>query len=75
MANMYWTTPAADRITHPARHLELGLSRRLGTALKALQYGRMVSVLDRLPDAYLDQAGLRRSDIPEHARRIVYDGE
>jgi uncharacterized protein YjiS (DUF1127 family) len=32
----------------------------------------MVAVLNRLPDEYLKQAGLRRCDIPEHARRLVY---
>ena len=48
------------------------LARGLGAGLKRLQYAQMVAALDRLPDRYLKQAGLRRSDIPEYARRAIY---
>ena len=47
----------------------------LGAGLRAMQYGQMVSVLNQLPDIHLKEAGLRRSDIPEHARRAVYGTE
>jgi uncharacterized protein YjiS (DUF1127 family) len=72
MANSYWTTPAASRIASPALHIGSGLGHWLGAAAKGLQYGQMVSVLNRLPDEYLAEAGLQRSDIPEHAHRLVY---
>lgn len=48
------------------------LRRHLGAGLKRLQYGQMISVLNRLPDSYLAEAGLQRRDIPEHARQAVY---
>ena len=48
------------------------LGRKFGAGLQALQYAQMIAVLNRLPDTYLDEAGLRRSDIPEHARRAIY---
>jgi uncharacterized protein YjiS (DUF1127 family) len=56
----------------PALHPGIGIGRRLRAALKAIQYGQMVSVLNRLPDEHLAEAGLRRSDIPAQARRSVY---
>ena len=49
-------------------HVRSAFSR----GLKGLQYGQMISVLNRLPDTYLKQAGLRRPDIPDFARRAVY---
>ena len=48
---------------------------RLAAALKAVQYARMVSVLHRLSDSQLVSAGLRRRDIPEHARRLIYSDD
>ena len=45
---------------------------RLKAGLKMLQYGQMISVLNRLPDSYLAESGLQRRDIPELARRAVY---
>jgi uncharacterized protein YjiS (DUF1127 family) len=48
------------------------IARTLRAGLKSIQYGQMISVLNRLPDTYLNEAGLRRCDIPEHARRSVY---
>lgn len=32
----------------------------------------MVAVLNRLADEHMRQVGLRRADIPEHARKLVY---
>lgn len=50
------------------------LGRSLGNGMRHIQYGQMVSVLNRLPDSCLAEAGLRRRDIPDHARRAVYGG-
>lgn len=47
----------------------------LARGLKRIHYAQMVSVLNRLPDIYLNESGLRRGDIPEHARRLVYGEE
>ena len=60
------------RIEETGRRARLSLGGRLRAFLKSVQYGQMVSVLNRLPDVYLKQAGLRRCDIPRHARRLVY---
>jgi uncharacterized protein YjiS (DUF1127 family) len=56
----------------PARHVWCRLGRSLRTGLKHVQYAQMVSVLNRLPDVYLKEAGLRRCDISEHARRSIF---
>jgi hypothetical protein len=44
----------------------------MGAALQAVQCAQMISVLNQLPDTCLREAGLRRDDIPEHARRTIY---
>ena len=44
----------------------------MGAALQAVQCAQMISVLNQLPDTHLREAGLRRDDIPEHARRTIY---
>ena len=59
---------AGGGIEAPWRRVRSALSR----GLKGLQYGQMISVLNRLPDTYLNEAGLRRPDIPDFARRAVY---
>ena len=46
--------------------------RKMGAALQAVQCAQMVSVMNQLPDTYLSEAGLRREDLPEHARRTIY---
>lgn len=48
------------------------LVRKMGAALQAVQCAQMASVLNQLPDTYLREAGLRRDDIPEYARRTIY---
>ncbi len=48
------------------------LLRKMGAALQAVQCAQMASVLNQLPDNCLSEAGLRRDDIPEHARRTIY---
>jgi hypothetical protein len=40
------------------------LVRKMGAGLQAVQYAQMISVLNQLPDTYLNEAGLRRHDIP-----------
>jgi len=61
---------------NPARHGLRRLTRRCGQALsravRRVQYGQMVSVLIRLPDQQLAQIGIRRSDIPAYARKLIY---
>ena len=47
------------------------IRRKMSAALKAVQCAQMVSVLNQLPDTYLREAGLRREDLPEHARRTI----
>jgi uncharacterized protein YjiS (DUF1127 family) len=59
---------AADRLGTASLQVRSMLSR----GLKALQYGQMISGLNRMPDTYLKEAGLRRRDIPDFARRAVY---
>ena len=51
------------------------VGRKFAAGLQSLQYAQMIGVLNRLPDTYLDGAGLRRCDIPEHARRAIYGDE
>jgi uncharacterized protein YjiS (DUF1127 family) len=65
-------TAHAWRIEESGLRLRSPLGRILRAVLRNVQYGQMVAVLNRLPDVYLKQAGLRRCDIPEHARRLVY---
>jgi len=60
--------PATDWIETASLRVRSTLWR----GLKAIQYGQMISVLNRMPDILLNDIGLRRSDIPEHARRAVY---
>lgn len=49
------------------------LARRLAAALKLVQYGRQVQALSQLPDHLLADIGLRRSEIPAYARRLIYE--
>jgi uncharacterized protein YjiS (DUF1127 family) len=51
------------------------VGRRFRAAMKSMQYAQMVSALNRVPDTYINEAGLRRCDIPGHARRLVYGDE
>jgi uncharacterized protein YjiS (DUF1127 family) len=48
------------------------VGHKLAAGLQALQYAQMIAVMNRLPDDYLEKAGLQRGDIPEHARRAIY---
>ena len=41
--------------------------------IRTLQYGRMMSVLDKMPNELLDEIGISRSEIPEYARSLVYE--
>ena len=51
------------------------VGRKVAAGLQALQYAQMISVMNRLPDDYLAKAGLRRGDIPDHARQAIYGEE
>jgi uncharacterized protein YjiS (DUF1127 family) len=63
-----WTDSPLSRASSTIR-------RNFGAGLQALQYAQMIAVMNRLPDDYLDKAGLRRGEIPEHARRAIYGDE
>lgn len=63
---------AAGWIETPRFRAGATLLRKLGAGLQHIQYAQMVSVLNQLPDTYLSEAGLRRDDLPEHARRTIY---
>ncbi len=51
-----------------------GLRDRASAILKGVEYTQTVRALDSLPDHVLATAGLRRRDIPDHARRLIYGG-
>ena len=41
--------------------------------IRTLQYGRMKSVLYKMPNDHLDEIGIGRSQIPEYAHSLVYE--
>ena len=51
------------------------VAHKFEAMMKAMQHAQMVSALNRVPDIYLNEAGVRRCDIPGHARRLVYGDE
>ena len=63
---------AASSITAPLSRAVSSLARSVGAGLRRVQYAQMVSVLHRMSDRHLNDAGIRRRDIPELARRLVY---
>jgi uncharacterized protein YjiS (DUF1127 family) len=63
---------AAGWIEAPGSRAGATLVRKMGAALQAVQCAQMISVLNQLPDTCLSETGLRRADIPEHARRTIY---
>jgi uncharacterized protein YjiS (DUF1127 family) len=71
-AYMHRVALAAGWIEAPGSRAGSILMRKMGAALQALQYAQMVAVLHQLPDTCLSEAGLRRDEIPEHARRTIY---
>jgi uncharacterized protein YjiS (DUF1127 family) len=70
------TVDAGESVKERTR---IGFAGRLRARLRAvtrrLRYGRMVQALSRLPDHQLAAIGLRRSAIPAHARRLVYEDD
>ena len=48
------------------------VARGISTAIKRLQYARMKSVLAQMPDHHLKAIGIRRSEIPAYAHRLVH---
>ena len=49
------------------------LGRRLAAALKQVQYGRQMQALGQLSDRQLAEIGLRRSEIPAYAWRLIHE--
>jgi uncharacterized protein YjiS (DUF1127 family) len=47
------------------------LGARLGHVIRRLQHGRMMAVLNGMSDVQLANIGIARSDIPQHAARLV----
>ena len=50
------------------------IRRRLAAALKQVQYGRQMQALGQLSDRQLAEIGLRRSEIPAYAWRLIHEG-
>jgi hypothetical protein len=68
-----WTgTPMFRAGTSTVARLARRAARVSGRGFRAMQYARLLSAMHQLPDSCLNQAGLRRSDLPEHCRRAVY---
>jgi uncharacterized protein YjiS (DUF1127 family) len=63
---------ATGRIEPPVFRAGCTIVRKMHAALRAVQCAQMISVLNQLPDNCLREAGLRRDDIPQHARRTIY---
>ena len=59
-------------ITEP-RGLWTGFRLRVRSAVRSVQYARMVQALSELSDEHLAAAGLTRADIPRRAHECVYD--
>lgn len=53
--------------------LLLRMGHGMAAAVKRVQYGQMVAVLNQMTDEQLDMIGLPRRDIPAHARRLIYE--
>lgn len=51
------------------------LAKRGQEWILVIQYARMMSVLSNMPDYLLNEIGISRSEIPSHARRLVYGPE
>ncbi|QFT59805.1 hypothetical protein FIU94_13310 [Sulfitobacter sp. THAF37] len=54
-----------------------GAARTIDTVVRAMQYSRMVSVLNARSDRQLEEMGITRGDIPQHAAYLLdyeYDG-
>lgn len=55
-----------------ARAIGRGVARGIGRSVRALQYGRMIGVLEQLPDHQLARIGVTRAQIPAYARHLIY---
>ncbi|HUF88223.1 MAG TPA: DUF1127 domain-containing protein [Thermohalobaculum sp.] len=56
-----------------ASRLASRIGRRLAAALKQVQYGRQMQALSQLSDGQLAEIGLRRSEIPAYAWRLIHE--
>ncbi len=69
------TSPTSVGLGSQLSDLGKRLAKRWRKWILAVQYARMMSVLVNLPDQLLAELGIRRSEIPSHARRLVYGTE
>lgn len=60
-----------DRLGFRINRVVSALYRNAAAGIRRIQFGQMQAVLHRLNDAQLDQIGIRRSEIPEYARRLI----
>jgi hypothetical protein len=63
---------ATGWIEAPVHRAGSTVLRKMNAALQAVHCAQMISLLNQLPDNCLREAGLRRADISEHARRTIY---
>lgn len=71
-----WTgTPMFRAGTSAVGTLASRAARVSGRGFRAMQYARLLSAMHQLPDSCLNDAGLRRSDLPEHCRRAIYGAD
>ena len=47
--------------------------KALRTHLLALQFAKMVRVFNDLPEWALEEIGITKSEIPEYARKLIYE--
>ena len=51
------------------------LAKRISSAVRRLQYGRMKSILGQMPDHHLDAIGIQRSEIAAYSHELIYGKE
>lgn len=51
--------------------LLFAVAKSFKAALRGVQMGRMIHVLEEFPDSQLEEMGISRSDIPEYAARLL----
>ena len=53
----------------------LSVGRKLRSAIRTIQYARMLQVMSELSDTQLESLGLTRTAIPAYAQRCIYGAE
>jgi uncharacterized protein YjiS (DUF1127 family) len=61
-----------DRLGPWINRIGPALFRTVTAGVKYIQFGQMQSALHRLNDEQLDQIGVRRSEITEYARQLIF---